>query len=114
MAAGIITLLISILCLAFKMTASYAYWSKTQGGIIKTGSYGLSTEHYGDFKRIKIYPDDLMDIVREPLIVATSFGIVLGLVVIWLAVRRLRLRKAVQVRCSSESKPKSHFLTLLV
>ncbi|EFQ26007.1 hypothetical protein CGRA01v4_14425 [Colletotrichum graminicola] len=79
--ASIIILLSSILCLAFQMTAFTTYMEYTDGG---TFLISKSIPRYGPFSYFYECPLHLMPVLRPPLVVAGSFGLVIGLAITWM------------------------------
>ncbi|KAK1573912.1 uncharacterized protein LY79DRAFT_583316 [Colletotrichum navitas] len=70
--ASITILLSSILCLAFKMTAFTSYMEDTNGDTVMRG---ITTPSYERFSWFDEYSQYLMPVVRAPLIIAGSFGL---------------------------------------
>ncbi|GJC87850.1 hypothetical protein ColLi_10688 [Colletotrichum liriopes] len=86
-------LMSSTLCLAFKVTAYNSYMEQTGWGtsesIVKSPSYGADGF-------INLYPKHLLPVVRAPLVVASSFGLVTGIAVTWLIARSIWIKRVQQ------------------
>ncbi|KAK1969123.1 hypothetical protein LY78DRAFT_630542 [Colletotrichum sublineola] len=94
LAASISILLSSILCLAFKVTAFTSYMDVTQEG---TSIIGISSSSYRPNSLFYLYPKYLMPVKRAPVVVAGSFGLVIGLAITWLVASSFRRKRAWQL-----------------
>ncbi|KAK1978348.1 hypothetical protein LZ30DRAFT_599341 [Colletotrichum cereale] len=94
LAASVIILLSSILCLVFKMTAFTSYMDGTHWG---TSVTILQSPGYKPHGWIRLYPLHLMPVIRAPLVVAGSFGLVIGLAMTWLIASSFRRKHARQL-----------------
>ncbi|KAI9166284.1 hypothetical protein HJFPF1_02383 [Paramyrothecium foliicola] len=92
--ASSVIIMSSILCLAFKMTAYNSYGDQTGWG---TTMSTVKTLSYGARGRINVYPKYLLPIVRAPIILSGSFGLVIGLAVTWLIASSLKTKRVPQL-----------------
>ncbi|GKT50679.1 uncharacterized protein ColSpa_10860 [Colletotrichum spaethianum] len=77
LSASVGVLLSSILALAFKMVSYTSYTQETNGS--PTGAGTRSSPIKGSGGWINFYPEHLVPVTRAPLVVAASFGLVMGL-----------------------------------
>jgi len=93
-ASGVILLVTSILCLAFKTTAFNSYMYQTSQG---QGNSGVRVPGYGVHEFSQLYPDHLLDVNPKPIVAASSFGLILGLAMTVLAVWTFKTKKCLKV-----------------
>lgn len=95
LAACVIVVLSSILCLALKITTYNSYMEQTGHGTSQTTVTSLK---YGADGFINLYPKDLVPVARAPLVLAAGLGLVTGLAITCLIARFFQTKRVLQVR----------------